>query len=71
MVDSSSKGSKNNREGRLCLPSSKTAPGVVGGSVEDLELNGDIATGTAAGRIEHMARNGTTGGHDVCVRCVE
>jgi hypothetical protein len=51
----------------LLLPSSKSAPGVVGGSVEDLELDWDIATGMTAGRVQHMACDGTTGCHDVYV----
>lgn len=43
---------KHEKEGTsffFVLPSSKAAPGVVGGSVEDLELDGDIATGMTAG----------------------
>lgn len=47
------------------LPSGETSPGVVGGSVEQLELDGHVASRTADRRVEDMARNGTTGSHDV------
>lgn len=45
------------------LPSSKSAPGVAGGSVEQLQLDGDVAAGATAGRVEHMAGDGTSGSH--------
>lgn len=52
-------------EGSFVIPSGETSPGVVGSSVEELELDGDVASRTTDRRVEDMARNGTTGSHDV------
>lgn len=47
------------------LPSGETSPGVVGSSIEQLELDGHVTSRTANRRVEDMARNGTTGSHGV------